>query len=82
MVSNQITIIVPHRDVETIIVLKNGQLVESGSHMNLISKKENMPLLWDFKYQKTLQIQALCVVLMLLEVLAFNMFGRIQGQLQ
>ncbi|MBA0595366.1 hypothetical protein Gorai_012236, partial [Gossypium raimondii] len=72
MVSNQITIIVLHRDVETIIVLKNGQVVESGNRMNLISRKENMPLLWDFKYQKTLQIQALCVVLMLLEVLAFD----------
>lgn len=42
--SNRTTIIVAHRlstirDVDTIIVLKNGQVVESGSHMDLISKE-------------------------------------------
>lgn len=40
---NRTTIIVAHRlstirDVDTIIVLKNGQVVESGNHLNLISK--------------------------------------------
>ncbi|XVF63662.1 hypothetical protein PTKIN_Ptkin09bG0104600 [Pterospermum kingtungense] len=41
--SSRTTIIVAHRlstirDVDTIIVLKNGQVVESGSHMDLMSK--------------------------------------------
>ncbi|XP_065628999.1 ABC transporter B family member 13 [Quercus suber] len=43
IMSNRTTIIVAHRlstvrDVDTIIVLKNGQVVESGTHMELISK--------------------------------------------
>ncbi|OMO75429.1 hypothetical protein COLO4_26122 [Corchorus olitorius] len=43
IVANRTTVIVAHRlstirDVDTIIVLKNGQVVESGSHMDLISK--------------------------------------------
>ncbi|XP_021283667.1 ABC transporter B family member 13-like [Herrania umbratica] len=43
IVSNRTTIIVAHRlstvrDVDTIIVLKNGQVVERGNHMDLISK--------------------------------------------
>ncbi|KAE8712582.1 rac-like GTP-binding protein 5-like [Hibiscus syriacus] len=43
IVSNRSTIIVAYRlstirDVDTIIVLKNGQVVESGSHMDLMSK--------------------------------------------
>lgn len=43
IVSNRTTIIVAHRlstirDVDTIIVLKNGQVVESGAHKDLISK--------------------------------------------
>lgn len=43
IMSNRTTIIVAHRlstirDVDTIIVLKNGQVAESGSHLDLISK--------------------------------------------
>ncbi|PWA88071.1 P-glycoprotein 13 [Artemisia annua] len=43
VMSNRTTIIVAHRlstirDVDTIIVLKNGQVVEKGSHLDLISK--------------------------------------------
>ncbi|KAD7477115.1 hypothetical protein E3N88_00251 [Mikania micrantha] len=41
--SNRTTIIIAHRlstvrDVDTIIVLKNGKVVEAGSHLELISK--------------------------------------------
>ncbi|KAI3796996.1 hypothetical protein L1987_39684 [Smallanthus sonchifolius] len=43
VMSNRTTIIVAHRlstvrDVDTIIVLKNGQVVENGTHLDLISK--------------------------------------------
>lgn len=43
IMSNRTTIIVAHRlstirDVDTIIVLKNGQVVENGSHLELMSK--------------------------------------------
>ncbi|XP_025013553.1 ABC transporter B family member 13 isoform X2 [Ricinus communis] len=43
IMSNRTTIIVAHRlstirDVDTIIVLKNGQVAESGNHLDLISK--------------------------------------------
>ncbi|XWS14444.1 hypothetical protein CRYUN_Cryun35bG0009900 [Craigia yunnanensis] len=43
IVSNRSTIVVAHRlstirDVDTIIVLNNGQVVESGSHIDLMSK--------------------------------------------
>ncbi|XP_055960362.1 ABC transporter B family member 13-like isoform X2 [Mercurialis annua] len=43
IMSNRTTIIVAHRlstirDVDTIIVLKNGQVAESGSHLDLLSK--------------------------------------------
>ncbi|KAJ9186430.1 hypothetical protein P3X46_002003 [Hevea brasiliensis] len=43
IMSNRTTIIVAHRlstirDVDTIIVLKNGQVAESGSHLDLITK--------------------------------------------
>ncbi|KAK9270830.1 hypothetical protein L1049_026416 [Liquidambar formosana] len=43
IMSNRTTIIVAHRlstirDVDTIIVLKNGQVVESGTHLELVSK--------------------------------------------
>lgn len=43
IMSNRTTIIVAHRlstirDVDTIIVLKNGQVVESGTHLELMSK--------------------------------------------
>ncbi|XP_011034998.1 PREDICTED: ABC transporter B family member 13-like isoform X2 [Populus euphratica] len=43
IMANRTTIVVAHRlstirDVDTIIVLKNGQVVESGSHLELISK--------------------------------------------
>lgn len=43
IMSNRTTIVVAHRlstvrDVDTIMVLKNGQVVESGTHVDLISK--------------------------------------------
>lgn len=43
VMTNRTTIIVAHRlstirDVDTIIVLKNGQVIEKGTHMDLISK--------------------------------------------
>ncbi|KAJ6938350.1 ABC transporter B family member 13-like [Populus alba x Populus x berolinensis] len=43
IMANRTTIVVAHRlstirDVDTIIVLKNGEVVESGSHLELISK--------------------------------------------
>ncbi|XP_065880631.1 ABC transporter B family member 13-like [Euphorbia lathyris] len=43
IMSNRTTIVVAHRlstvrDVDTIIVLKNGQVAESGNHVELISK--------------------------------------------
>lgn len=43
IMSNRTTIIVAHRlstirDVDTIIVLKNGQVVENGTHLELMSK--------------------------------------------
>ncbi|PIA57360.1 hypothetical protein AQUCO_00600234v1 [Aquilegia coerulea] len=45
IMSNRTTVIVAHRlstirDVDTIIVLKNGRVVESGNHLELISKKD------------------------------------------
>ncbi|KAF7817655.1 ABC transporter B family member 13-like [Senna tora] len=43
LMSNRTTIVVAHRlstirDVDTIVVLKNGQVVESGTHLELMSK--------------------------------------------
>lgn len=43
VMSNRTTVIVAHRlstvrDVDTIIVLKNGQIIEKGNHLELISK--------------------------------------------
>ncbi|XP_061363698.1 ABC transporter B family member 13-like isoform X2 [Gastrolobium bilobum] len=43
IMSNRTTIVVAHRlstirDVDTIVVLKNGQVVESGTHLELMSK--------------------------------------------
>lgn len=43
IMSNRTTIVVAHRlstirDVDTIVVLKNGQVIESGTHLELMSK--------------------------------------------
>ncbi|XP_077246607.1 ABC transporter B family member 13-like [Tasmannia lanceolata] len=45
IMSNRTTIVVAHRlstirDVDTIVVLKNGKVVESGTHLELMSKRE------------------------------------------
>ncbi|XP_048332309.2 ABC transporter B family member 13 isoform X2 [Ziziphus jujuba] len=60
IMSHRTTIVVAHRlstirDVDTIIVLKNGQVVEIGNHSELISKKEEYATL--VSLQATGQVQ-------------------------
>ncbi|XP_040951407.1 ABC transporter B family member 13 isoform X1 [Gossypium hirsutum] len=63
IVSSRSTIIVAHRlstirDVDTIIVLKNGQVVESGSHMDLMSKKGEYAALVSLQISENTEISS------------------------
>ncbi|TYH11672.1 hypothetical protein ES288_A06G004000v1 [Gossypium darwinii] len=63
IVSSRSTIIVAHRlstirDVDTIIVLKNGQVVESGSHMDLMSKNGEYAALVSLQISENIAISS------------------------
>ncbi|XP_077246084.1 ABC transporter B family member 14-like [Tasmannia lanceolata] len=73
IMSNRTTVVVAHRlstirDVDTIVVLKNGKVVESGTHLELMSKREGeyanlvslqVQKILDIKVKKGLESQSI-----------------------